>query len=138
MSIGHCKLISLPRINDHRGSLSFVENLNHIPFEIKRVYYMYDIHSQAERGAHGHKNLEQLMLPLGGSFSIMVDDGLHQKTFELSRPNEGLYICPMIWREIKNFSPNVTCLVLASDYYDEKDYFRRYDDFLNEAKRNAK
>ena len=131
MSIYDCKIIKLPKISDNRGSLSFVEEHEHIPFAIKRIYYLYDLPSGVERGAHGHKRLQQLMLPIAGSFDIVIDDGVGKQIYHLSRPNEGLYIAPMIWRLLKNFSNDAVCMVLASDLYDEDDYFRQYADFMN-------
>lgn len=128
-----CKIISLPKISDPRGNLSFIEGKKHIPFEIKRVYYLYDMPAESERGAHGHKELEQLIVPLAGSFEIVVDNGVEKQTFSLRKPWEGLYIPPMMWRELKNFSSGVVCLVLASAYYDEKDYYRDYKEFLKEV-----
>lgn len=131
MSLKDCSIIDLPRINDPRGNLTFVESQNHIPFDIKRVYYLYDVPGGAVRAGHGHKALHQLLIAMSGSFDIHLDDGVSKKTIHMNRSYYGLYICPMIWREIDNFSSGAVCMVLASEFYDEQDYFRNYDDFLN-------
>lgn len=130
MSIDRCGLVNLPKISDPRGNLSFVESNRHVPFEIKRVYYLYDVPGGAERGGHGHKALHQLIVAISGSFDIHLDDGVSKKTIHMNRSYEGLYVCPMIWREIDNFSSGAVCLVLASDFYDEDDYYRDYKKFL--------
>jgi dTDP-4-dehydrorhamnose 3,5-epimerase-like enzyme len=132
--ISDCKLISLPKITDARGNLTFVEGDNHIPFDIKRVYYLYDVPGGATRGGHGHKELQQLIIPMSGSFDIVLDDGSEKKRFHLNRSYNGLYVCPMIWREMDNFSSGAVCLVLASIRYDEDDYFRDYDEFIKAVK----
>ena len=124
------KYITLPKITDSRGSLSFVEANNHIPFDIKRVYYLYNVPSSAERGGHAHINLHQLIIASSGSFDLVLDDGFEKKTFKLSDPSIALYICPMIWRDIVNFRPGSVCLVLASMPYDENDYIREYAQFI--------
>lgn len=126
-----CQIIKLPRINDPRGNLTFIESDNHIPFDIKRVYYLYDVPGGAERGGHAHKALKQLIIAIAGSFDIHLDDGVSKKTVHLNRSYNGLYVCPMIWREIDNFSSGAVCMVLASEHYDEADYYRKYDQFLN-------
>ncbi|MCP5160073.1 MAG: WxcM-like domain-containing protein [Hahellaceae bacterium] len=131
MSIFDCQMIDLPRISDPRGNLTFVESDRHIPFDIKRVYYLYDVPGGAERGGHAHKALHQLIIAMSGSFDIHLDDGNSRKTVHLNRSYNGLYVCPMIWREIDNFSSGAVCMVLASDYYDEEDYFRDYNTFTN-------
>lgn len=125
-----CKLISLKKINDPRGNLAVIESAEHVPFQIKRVYYLYDVPRGAVRGSHGHKKLEQLIIAANGSFDIEIDDGLASKTYHLSDPAVGLYISPMIWRDIKNFSEAAICLVLASDHYDELDYYRVREEFI--------
>jgi dTDP-4-dehydrorhamnose 3,5-epimerase-like enzyme len=134
MSIDKCALIELPKIQDQRGNLTFVESDRHIPFDIKRVYYLYDVPGGASRAAHGHKALHQLMVAMSGSFDVTLDDGLHKKKFHLNRSYLGLYIPPMIWRDLDNFSSGAVCMVLASDYYDENDYFRNYSDFMDVVK----
>lgn len=133
MKLANCRIIDLPRINDPRGNLTFIEGNRHIPFEIRRVYYLYDVPQGAERGGHGHKALHQLIIAMSGSFDVHLDDGHTKKTLHLNRSDQGLYLCPMIWREIDNFSPGAVCAVLASDLYDEQDYYRDYPSFLKDA-----
>ena len=128
--ISCCKLIDLPKIAESRGNLTFVEGGRHVPFDIKRVYYLYDVPGGAERGGHAHKDLHQLIVAMSGSFDIVVDDGRGEKRFHLNRSYYGLYVCPMIWREMDNFSSGAVCLVLASNLYDEADYYRDYNEFL--------
>lgn len=128
-SIDDCKIIDLPKISDPRGNLTFIEGGNHIPFDIKRVYYLYGVPAIAGRGSHAHRNLHQLIIPVSGSFDIILDDGFKKKRFTLDRTECGLYVCPMVWREMENFSPGTVCLVLASEFYDEGDYFRDYNEF---------
>lgn len=134
MSIHDCKLIKLPKISDPRGNLTFVEGHNHIPFDIQRVYYLYDVPGGAERGGHAHKALQQLIIAISGSFDIHLDDGSERKTIHLNRGYDGLLIPTMIWREIDNFSSAAVCLVLASERYNESDYYRNYDEFVQAAK----
>ena len=131
--IDECKIIDLPRVNDPRGNLTFVESNRHIPFAIQRVYYLYDVPGGAERGGHAHKALHQLIIAMAGSFDIHLDDGQSKKTVHMDRSYYGLYVCPMIWREINNFSSGAVCMVLASDYYDEQDYYREYNEFMLDA-----
>lgn len=130
MTIKKCKLIDLPRIEDPRGNLTFIENDRHIPFSIKRVYYLYDVPGGSLRAGHAHKALQQFLIAMSGSFDVTVDDGRHKVKFHLNRSYYGLYIPPMIWREIDNFSSGSVCLALASDFFDETDYFRHYPDFI--------
>jgi len=130
MSVENCKIVELPKIHDSRGNLTFVEGSRHVPFDIKRIYYLYDVPGGASRAAHGHKALHQLMIAMSGSFNITVDDGIRTRQFHLNRSYQGLYIPPMIWRDLDNFSSGSVCMVLASDYYDEADYFRNRDDFI--------
>src|SRR5215212_5550476 len=132
--IERCRLIDLPVITDPRGNLTFIECNRHIPFEFKRVYYLYDVPGGAERAGHGHRKLEQLVIAMSGSFDIVLDDGFQKKRFHLNRSYQGLYVCPMMWRDIDNFSGGSVCMVLASDFYDEDDYFRHYPDFLRAAR----
>ena len=130
MSIEHCKIIELPKIHDPRGNLTFIESGEHIPFNIQRVYYLYDVPGGAERGGHAHKGLHQLIIAMSGSFDVLLDDGKEKRTFHLNRSYNGLYICPMIWRELDNFSSGSVCMVLASNRYDEDDYYRDYANFM--------
>jgi hypothetical protein len=127
--IEDCQMIGLPRINDPRGNLTFVEGGRHVPFEIKRIYYLYDVPGGAARGGHAHKDLRQLIIAMSGSFDVHLDDGLEKKVVHMNRSYNGLIVCPMIWREICNFSSGAVCLVLASIYYDEDDYYRDYSQF---------
>ena len=138
MPLDDCKFIDLPKISDPRGNLTFIEGGYHIPFDIRRVYYLYDVPAGADRGAHAHKNLTQLIVPLAGSFDIILDDGIKKKTFHLNRPFLGLLIYPMMWRVLDNFSSGAVCMVLASDYYDVSDYYRDYDEFLKDARQVTK
>ena len=133
-NIKDCKIIDLPKIAEPRGNLSFIEGGRHIPFDIKRVYYLYDVPGGAERGGHAHKDLHQLIIAMSGSFDITLDDGREKKTFHLARSYYGLYVCPMIWREMDNFSSGAVCLCLASNFYDESDYYRDYSDFMSALK----
>jgi hypothetical protein len=128
--LGDCKLIDLPKIADPRGNLTFIENSQHIPFNIERVYYLYDVPGGSERGGHAHKALHQLIVAMSGSFDVILADGRKKQRFHLNRSYYGLYICPMIWRELDNFSSGSVCLVLASNRFDEADYFRNFDDYL--------
>jgi len=130
VSIDDCKIIELPKVSDPRGNLTFIEGMRHIPFEIRRVYYLYDVPGGADRGGHAHKALYQLMIAMSGSFDVTLDDGRNRKTFHLSRSYLGLYICPMIWRHLDNFSSGSVSMVLASNIYEASDYFRDYDEFL--------
>ncbi len=135
MRIESCELIDLPKISDPRGNLTFIEGGGrHIPFDIKRVYYLYDVPGGAERGGHGHKALHQLIIAMSGSFDVVLDDGYEKKRFHLNRSYYCLYVCPMIWRELDNFSSGSVCMVLASNLYDEEDYYRDYDPFIKAAR----
>ena len=130
MSLEDCRIIELPKIHDPHGSLTFVENSSQIPFEMQRVYYVYDVPGGAERGGHAHKGLHQFIVAMSGSFDITLDDGKNKRKFHLARSYYGLYICPMIWREIDNFSSGSVLMCLASNKYSEEDYYREYDDFM--------
>ena len=134
-SIDDVEIISIPKIIDEkgRGKLSVIEK-SIIPFEIKRVYYLYDVPSDAFRGGHAHKNLIQFMIALSGSFEVKIDDGSNNKKVMLNKPNQGLLIPSGIWREMDDFSAGSVCLVLASEFFDESDYFRDYNTFLNYKK----
>ena len=131
--INECQFIEFPRVNDPRGNLTFIEAGRHIPFDIRRVYYLYDVPGGAERGGHAHKALQQLIIAMSGSFDIHLDDGYNTKTMHMNRSFYGLYLCPMIWRTIDNFSSGAVCMVLASNYFDESDYFREHDKFVDAA-----
>ncbi len=128
-NIEACKIVELPKISDPRGNLTFVEGGNHIPFDIQRVYYLYDVPGGAERGGHAHKELHQLIIAMSGSFDVVLDDGVNKKRVHLSRSYIGLYVCPMIWRELDNFSSGSVCMVLSSNRYDAEDYYRDYAEF---------
>jgi len=130
MSIDQCRIFDLPKVMDPRGNLSVVEGGNHIPFDIKRIYYLYDVPGGSSRAGHGHKELQQLIIAMSGSFDVIVDDGYQRKKFHLNRSYYGLYIPKGMWRELENFSSGGVCLVLASTLYDPTDYYRNYDDFL--------
>lgn len=123
----NCRLIDLPRIADPRGNLTFVEGGAHIPFDVRRVYYLYDVPGGAERGGHAHKELEQLIIALSGSYEVVLDDGLERRSVFLNNPSQGLLMPRMVWRELQNFSSGAVCLVLASALYSEEDYYRDYD-----------
>jgi dTDP-4-dehydrorhamnose 3,5-epimerase-like enzyme len=128
-------MIDLPKISEPRGNLTFIEGGVHIPFDIKRVYYLYDVPGGAERGAHGHRNLQQLIVAMSGSFDVVLDDGFSVNKFHMNRSYYGLYVSPMMWRDITNISSGAVIMVLASDFYTEDDYFRDYDEFLSAAKK---
>jgi WxcM-like, C-terminal len=125
-----CRLIELPKINDPRGNLTFVEGGKQIPFEIKRVYYLYDVPGGSDRGGHSHKELHQLLIAMSGSFDVVLDDGRRKVRKHLNRSYYGLYIPPLVWRELDNFSSGSVCLALASEVYQESDYFRDYEEYL--------
>lgn len=127
------KIIDLPKIEDARGNLTFVEGGDHIPFDIKRVYYLYDVPGGSERGGHAHKDLHQLIIAMSGSFDVVLTDGKEKKRFHLNRSYYGLYVPKMLWRELDNFSSGAVCMVLASNLYDESDYYREYDEYLHAA-----
>jgi dTDP-4-dehydrorhamnose 3,5-epimerase-like enzyme len=130
MSLDLCRIIELPKITDPRGNLTFVESGRHIPFETKRVYYLYDVPGGETRGGHAHRQLEQLVIAASGSFEVVIDDGKDRRSFYLNRSYYGLYIPRLVWRELQNFSSGSVCLVLASEFYDESDYYRDYDEFV--------
>lgn len=134
MPIADCQRIDLPKITDPRGNLTFIEGGRHVPFDIKRVYYLYDVPGGAARGGHAHKALHQLIIAMSGSFDVVLDDGQQKQRIHLNRSYHGLYICPMIWRELDNFSSGSVCMVLASNLYDEGDYYRNYADFIAAVK----
>jgi dTDP-4-dehydrorhamnose 3,5-epimerase-like enzyme len=134
MGIKHCKIIELPKISDPRGNLTFIEETNHLPFNIKRVFYIYDIPTAESRGAHAHKKNEQFIICLSGSLDVCLDDGTEKKTIHLNRPWQGLHVPALIWASESNFDPGTLYMVLASELYDEDEYIRDYDNFLNAAR----
>jgi WxcM-like, C-terminal len=127
----------LPKIEDVRGNLTFIEGINHVPFEIKRVYYLYDVPGGESRGGHAHKELEQFIIAANGSFDVILDDGFNKERHHLNRSYYGLYIPNMIWRELDNFSSGSVCLVLASEHYEEDDYIREHESFREIAQSNG-
>ncbi|MES2654546.1 MAG: FdtA/QdtA family cupin domain-containing protein [Bacteroidota bacterium] len=129
-SIFDCNIIHLPKIHSRQGNITPVQNNTNIPFEVRRIYYLYDIPGGEARGAHGHKELESLIVAVSGSFDITIDDGFNKKTVQLNRPYLGLNLKPGMWRDISNFSSGAICLVLASLIYDESDYIRDYNKFI--------
>lgn len=137
-NIDKCRIIELPKIEDRRGNLTFIENGKHIPFDSKRVYYLYDVPGGGSRGGHAHKTLKQFIIAVSGSFDVILDDGITRKKFFLNRSYYGLYIPSMIWREIENFSSGSVCLVLASDFFEEEDYFRDYQAFKKIVRQDKK
>jgi len=136
MTIDDCKMLEMPRIKDPRGNLTFIEGERHIPFEIKRVYYLYDVPGGESRGGHAHKELHQLIIAMSGSFDVVLDDGQNKKRIHLNRSYSGLYVCPMMWRELDNFSSGSVCMVLASNVYSEDDYYRDYSRFIEAVKKD--
>ena len=134
MTTKNCEIFSLPQIRDPRGDLTFGEGGNHLPFDIKRVYYLYNVPVDSERGGHAHKELQQVVFALSGSFRMKVDDGHTKTEYWLRDPCKGLYLNRLVWREMDCFSQGAVCMVLASHRYDEADYYRDYDDFLKAVK----
>ncbi|GAA6768337.1 sugar 3,4-ketoisomerase [Flavobacterium johnsoniae] len=128
------QIISIPKIEERRGNLSVIENET-IPFDIKRVYYLYDVPTGSERGGHAHKDLQQFLVALSGSFDVVLNDGKEEQIITLNKPYEGLLINSGIWRELRNFSSGSICLVVASEVYIEEDYIRDFDEFLEYANR---
>ena len=135
MALSDCRVLEVPRFTDERGSLSVLESQRQVPFEIRRVYYLYDIPAGQARAAHGHRALQQIMIALSGSLEIQLDDGFDRRSFRMDRPDRALYIAPGMWRDLGSFSGGAVCLVLASEYFDEADYLRDYDEFLAFARR---
>ena len=132
--VNECRIIDLRKISDPRGNLTPIEGGADIPFDIKRIYYLYDVPSGESRGAHAHKELQQLIIAANGSFTITLDDGQNKKAFTLNRPYQGLYIVPGIWRDLDDFSSGAVLLCLASKHYWAEDYIRDYDEFLKYKK----
>lgn len=129
-ALEECRKIDLPKIEDKRGNLTFIEQSEHIPFDISRVYYLYDVPGGESRGGHAHKELEQFIIAANGSFDLILEDEHGQKTYHLNRSYYGIYVPPGTWRELENFSSGSVCLVLASEPYDEEDYIRDHDKFV--------
>jgi hypothetical protein len=135
MALDKCRLLDLPKITDPRGNLTFIESHRHIPFDIRRVYYLYDVPGGSERAGHAHKQLEQVVVAISGSFDVVLTDGRTERHFHLNRSYYGLYLAPMVWRTLENFSSGSVCLVLASACFDECDYYRDYSAYLNAIRR---
>jgi len=133
-SVYDCSILPLNKIHNRAGNITIVEGQKNIPFDIKRIYYLYDIPGGEDRGGHAHKELRQLIVAASGSFDVMLDDGINKKIVTLNRPNYGLLVVPGIWRELMEFSSGAICLVLASEKYNENDYFRIYLDFIKSKK----
>jgi hypothetical protein len=129
ITIRDCTIINLPKISDPRGNLTFIEGGHHVPFEFKRIFYLYDVPGGAWRAGHALKKCHQFLIAASGSFDVILDDGIERQRFHLNRSYYGLYIPPLIWREIDNFSSGSVSLVLASEFYEEQDYFRDYKEF---------
>jgi hypothetical protein len=130
MSLSECKIMELPKIASERGNLTFIEMNRHVPFDIKRIYYLYDVPGGESRGGHAHKELQQFIIAASGSFDVVLDDGHEKARHHLNRSYYGLYLPPMTWRELDNFSSGSVCLVLASDFFEESDYIRNYESFI--------
>jgi len=130
-SVYDCSVIEIDKHHNKKGNISVVENRQTVPFTVKRIYYLYDVPGGESRGGHAHKELRQLIIAASGSFDVTLDDGKVKRTFSLNRPYQGLLIVPGIWRELTNFSSGSVCLVLASMVYDERDYIRDYDNYLD-------
>ena len=129
VTVQECKIIDLPKNHQLNGNLTSITNGVEVPFDVKRIYYLYDVPGGNSRGGHAHKALHQIMIALSGSFSVTLDDGQNKKTFMLNQPYQGLLIPPGLWRDLDNFSSGSICMVLASELYDEEDYFRNYQNF---------
>ena len=127
--VGKTEVVDLPVIQDYRGNLAVIESGKSLPFPINRVYYLYDIPTSAYRGGHAHRALHQLLISISGSFDVLTDNGTLNRTFSLNKASVGLYIGPYVWRDLRNFSSNAVCLVLASMVYDESDYIRDFAEF---------
>lgn len=136
-TIDDVKLLKIPKISDARGSLTFVESHKHFPFDVQRIFYLYDIAEGESRGAHAHRECHHLLIALNGSFDVSIDDGHNKSIVHLDKPDYGLYVPPMIWDAELNFSKGAICLVLASMPYTESDYIRSYDEFLQLTARNS-
>lgn len=136
--LSRCHLFDLPVIRDQRGNLTFIEGMNHVPFAIKRVYYLYDVPGGAERGGHAHRELQEFIVAISGSFDVIISDARHVCRIHLNRSYFGICVGPMVWRKLDNFSSGSVCLVLASSPYDEADYHRDYGAYLRDVKGGVK
>jgi len=132
-TLADIQIIDLPVIEDSRGNLTFIQ-AGIVPYAFKRVYYLFDVPSGAERGGHAHIAQKQIIIALSGSFDVILDDGIERETYTLNRPNKGLFVVEGLWRELQNFSSGAVCLVIAQDVFDEGDYIREYADFLKSKK----
>jgi hypothetical protein len=130
VKVKDCRIIELPKMTDPRGNLTFIEGLRHIPFGIKRVFYLYDVPGGADRAGHALRRCHQFLIAMSGSFDVIVYDGKQNERIHLNRSYYGLHLPPMIWREMDNFSSGSVCLALASETYDEQDYYREYSEYL--------
>lgn len=128
-TLNSIQLLKFPTVEDSRGNLAYIQN-DFLPFEFKRIYYLFDVPSNAFRGGHSHINQDEILIALSGSFEVVLDDGIEKRIIILNKPNLGLHIGTGIWRELQNFSSGAVCLVVASDVFDESDYIRDYDEFL--------
>lgn len=133
MNLDECKIINLPKVQDTRGNLTFIEQNKHIPFNIARVYYLYDVPGGGARGGHAHKQCHEFLIAASGSFDVVITNGKETRKYQLNRSYYGLYLPPMTWRELENFSSGSVCLVMASEPFFENDYIRDYQDFLGEV-----
>lgn len=129
--IHNCNVLELSKIHNRSGNITVIQNKLDLPFDVKRIYYLYDVPGGSDRGGHAHKNLYQLIVAASGCFDVILDDGKQKKIIQLNRPNFGLMVIPGIWGEIVNFSSGAICLVLASEKYDEFDYIRDYNEYIN-------
>lgn len=135
LSMDTARLIKLPKIEDERGNLSFIESGKHIPFKIKKVHWIYDIPGGVERHGHAYKTMEEYIIAISGSYDVVIYENGKEKVFHLNKPNEGIYIPPKTWRKVQNFSTNAVCLIITSDFYNESDYIRDFSDFLEIMKK---
>lgn len=135
--LSRCRVIELPVVQDYRGNLTFVEGMRHVPFDVKRVYYLYDVPGGAHRGGHAHRDLQEFILAISGSFDVVLADDRCKQRLHLNRSYFGIYVGPMVWRHLDNFSSGSVCLVLASAPYDEKEYYRKWEGYLSDVKRES-
>lgn len=135
MSVKDCRILDLPKIRDPRGNLSFVESGKHVPFEIRRVFYLYDVPGGETRAGHALKTCHQFLIAMSGSFDAIVRDSAEEKRYHLNRSYYGLYVPPLVWRELDNFSSGSVCMVLASEFYDESAYYRDFQSFVAVSER---